>query len=227
MCAQGSSAGSAALAYATAWYGAADPTVGYLDKLELVSGPVFSDIAQGCYVPTPPATVPPVNICASNPNYCLGWQAGGLSESPSYVGGAQFAVQSWTGDSSCRGSRPTVQGSYNAWLAQSIVNGPNGGGGQFNYPKTSILAWLCASDVQGVNNNSAPEGWLFYKQVGSSGVSPLDFWVSAVNLCSDTEGVAQGTVAGSLYTGLDGFDAITQDMAGNSLTRACQKNAGH
>src|SRR5207237_5887380 len=40
MCAQGASAGSAAIAYSLAWYGADS----FLDKVELLSGPVFSDI---------------------------------------------------------------------------------------------------------------------------------------------------------------------------------------
>src|SRR5208282_4513681 len=49
-CAQGFSAGSSAVAYALAWYGAGS----YLDNAELLSGPVFSDIQQGCEYPQPP-----------------------------------------------------------------------------------------------------------------------------------------------------------------------------
>jgi hypothetical protein len=226
MCAQGASAGSAALAYSVAWYGAADATTGYLDKLELVSGPVFSDIAQGCEVPAPPNGV---NICQTNPTYCVGWPTGGQVESPSYIGGAQYAVESWTGDTSCRGSSPTGTTSYNNWLAQSIVNGPNGGGASYSYPNTAMQAWLCSSDVQGVNNNSAPEGWLFYSQVGSSSNRPIGFSVTAVGTCSDPEGVGQGVVSAGPYQGMTGFAAITQDMADpvNSHTRSCQKNPGH
>lgn len=44
MCAQGFSAGSAAIAYSLAYYGAWS----YLDNVELISGPVLSDINQGC-----------------------------------------------------------------------------------------------------------------------------------------------------------------------------------
>lgn len=51
MCAQGASAGSGEIAYALAWYKAGDSTVGFLDKVELISGPVFSDIESGCQVP--------------------------------------------------------------------------------------------------------------------------------------------------------------------------------
>jgi hypothetical protein len=47
MCAQGFSAGSAAIAYSLAYYGAGS----YLDNVELISGPVLSDIKKGCIVP--------------------------------------------------------------------------------------------------------------------------------------------------------------------------------
>ena len=47
MCAQGDSAGSGAVAYTLAWYGGSV----FLDKVELLSGPVFGDIEQGCAVP--------------------------------------------------------------------------------------------------------------------------------------------------------------------------------
>ena len=229
MCAQGASAGSAALAYSVAWYGAADPVAGYLDKLELISGPVFSDIAQGCYVPPPPQTVTPVNICSGNPSYCVGWPSGGLSESPSYVMGTEHSVGSWTGDSSCRGSQSTTQASYNNWLAQSIVNGPNGGGGSFNYSKTAMGAWLCSSDVQGTYNNSAPEGWLFYYQVGQQSSPPIFFNVTAVGSCSDPEGVGQGIVVAGAYAGQTGFNAISSDMADprHTQTSVCHQNPGH
>ncbi len=43
-CAQGSSAGSAAIAYALTFYGASN----YLDAVELKSGPPLADIEQGC-----------------------------------------------------------------------------------------------------------------------------------------------------------------------------------
>jgi hypothetical protein len=54
MCAQGESAGSGATAFALAWYNAGAATAsfgqGYLDKVVMKSGPVFSDIKQGCEV---------------------------------------------------------------------------------------------------------------------------------------------------------------------------------
>jgi len=46
MCALGDSAGSAAVAYSLAYYNAGS----YFDNVELLSGPVLSDIEQGCQV---------------------------------------------------------------------------------------------------------------------------------------------------------------------------------
>ncbi len=74
MCAHGHSAGSAALAYALAWYNAgASATAwgsGYLDTGIFTSGPVFSDIRQGCQVPNSNTTF----ICQNSPEqaFCKG-----------------------------------------------------------------------------------------------------------------------------------------------------------
>lgn len=226
MCAQGFSAGSAALGYVLAWYGGAN----YIDKVELLAGPIASDIAQGCVVPAGP----PQNICQGSPSYCQGWQSGtgGLSEEPSYKTGVHY-MRDWTGDNSCRGTQNTTQQSYSNWLAQSIVNGPSGGGGTFFYPNTSMQSWLCQSDVDGDYNESAPQGWIFYSQVAAQGAPP-HFNVIAVgnlgqttNACTGPEGVIGGYISStsSLYANQLGFDAISTDMADlhNSQTIACQK----
>jgi len=47
LCAQGASAGSGAVGYSMAWYNGAS----ILKNVELLSGPVFSNIEQGCVVP--------------------------------------------------------------------------------------------------------------------------------------------------------------------------------
>lgn len=56
MCAQGKSAGSAAIAYAMSWYGAGS----YLTNVELLAGPVLSKIDDGCNT-----SPPTVNMCPS------------------------------------------------------------------------------------------------------------------------------------------------------------------
>ncbi|MBA3916883.1 MAG: hypothetical protein H0X25_24165, partial [Acidobacteriales bacterium] len=96
-CAQGISAGSAAMGYALAWYGAGS----YLDKVQFVSGPVFSDIAQGCSVPQ--AT--PVTVCPAGQ---FGCEAGDtFVDSPAYDSQAAANVGAITGDPSCGGSAAT------------------------------------------------------------------------------------------------------------------------
>jgi hypothetical protein len=55
MCAQGFSAGSTAITYSLAYYGAWN----YIDSVELISGPVLSDIKQGCMEPD----APNVTVC--------------------------------------------------------------------------------------------------------------------------------------------------------------------
>src|SRR2546423_14143085 len=81
-CAQGSSAGSAAIAYALAWYGAGDSTVqngGYLDNVELLAGPPLSDIYEGCEYPRDGA----VTVCGTGGvAACARGPPGWLSDPP-------------------------------------------------------------------------------------------------------------------------------------------------
>lgn len=59
MCAQGASAGSGGIGYGLTWYN----TGSFLTNVELLSGPVFSDIQAGCQVGNSPSTC--VDICSS------------------------------------------------------------------------------------------------------------------------------------------------------------------
>src|SRR5579862_7255775 len=77
MCAQGASAGAGAVAYSLAWYGAGN----FLDKAELLSGPVFSDIEQGCEEGPPPL----VQVCRSSDSWCQGGTQGEWDVSPTYI----------------------------------------------------------------------------------------------------------------------------------------------
>src|SRR2546423_15724395 len=94
-CAQGSSAGSAAIAYALAWYGAGDSTVqngGYLDNVELLAGPPLSDIYEGCEYPRDGA----VTVCGTGGiSACTGWASGGLFDPPSYLDPARTGGREW------------------------------------------------------------------------------------------------------------------------------------
>lgn len=216
-CAHGTSAGSAEVAYSLAYYGAGN----WLDYVELLAGPVFSDIKQGCQVPAPSN----VTICPTGQYGCqLGSGGSPWSFSPSYLGVAGNVGQ-WTNDSSCRGSANTTSSSNAAWLAQSIVDQSAGGSGQgalpsFSYPQTGMSAWLCRSVASGYQaNNPSPQGQIFYANFSSASQSPK-YNVYAVDNCPGAEAVAGGNVPGyqpAIFNGtVLGSSAITDDMVGNA-----------
>jgi hypothetical protein len=220
-CAQGSSAGSAAIAYALTFYGAGS----YLDAVELKSGPPLADIKQGCE--EPPAQ--DVTLC---PVGQIGCQLGGIlpwTLSPTYTGAAS-GVRTWTNDSSCAVQSSTTSSSSNsAWLAQSIVNG--GTNGVYSYPHTAMTAWLCQTVDQSAGacvggnqygqggspqdscpNNAASQGQIYYAKLTSGGNMPqAPYSIYAVQNCDGPEGVdGAATVVPALNT--DGTDAIQADM---------------
>jgi hypothetical protein len=208
-CAQGFSGGSGALGYTLSSYKGDT----FLDKVVLQSGPVFSDIEQGCEVP--PASN--VTVCANGSGtvdpWCqLGTQAP-WSLSPAYSEKTAGAVQAFTGDSSCSGTATTSANSNNAWKAQSIVNGSNNT--NFDFPNTPITAWLCATEAAGSGgaNNSTSQGQIFYEQVGPTS-TPLK--VYAVQNCLGAEGVDSGTIPA--LADVTGHDQMVADM-----TAACHK----
>jgi hypothetical protein len=229
MCAQGFSAGSAQVAYSLAYYGAAS----YLDNVELISGPVFSDIMQGCQE-GPVASQ--VNVCPldANGNPPYGCRLGSppypsWSIYPIYVPGQNSEVRGWTDDSSCALAGSTSSpASLTAWLNQSIVDQSTGQANQgaiptFTYAATGMSAWLCRSvyNPQNYNcttayhyqycpNNTSPQGQIFYHNITSLN-SPPAYNVYAVDQCVNPEGAPQGTVA-ALSQG--GQQSIQQDMAG-------------
>ncbi|MGA8763774.1 MAG: hypothetical protein WB562_12985 [Candidatus Sulfotelmatobacter sp.] len=186
MCAQGASAGSAAIAYSLAEYGAYQ----YLTHVELESGPVLSDVSVGCN----PAS-PAVNVCSGN--HCLTGGEGSWLDSPLYVNGGQGVVSTWTGASGankCVIGTGISQPQYVAWKAMSIVDGLTGPQADttFAYPHTSIAGWLCSKQpgcrTSSCQNNSAAEGQVFYQNV----TTPTS--VYRVDNCAGPEGVEDGNV---------------------------------
>jgi hypothetical protein len=201
MCAQGASAGSAAVAYSLADYGAYQ----YLNHVELQSGPVLSDVAMGCNPDSPPVTVCPGNICLTGGE-------GSWSDPAQYVDGAQNSISTWSGavgQNACTASNHIPQSQYSAWESMSIVDKLNGKShSTFTYPKTSISGWLCSKppgcDSSSCQNNSAAQGQLFYQNV----TTPVS--VYRVDACSGTEGVDSGTVP--QLNDEAGLQAIIADM---------------
>jgi len=208
MCAQGASAGSAAVGYALAEYGAS----GYLNHVELQSGPVLSDVSVGCNSNSQSMTV-----CSGN--QCLTGEQGSWPDLPTYVDGAETAVSTWTGafgNSACNSGNNVPQSQYTAWKQMSIVDGLNDS--IFTYPRTSMTGWLC-SKPEGCNgswcqNNSAAQGQLYYQNVTTSKQ------VYRVDNCLGTEGTDNGTVpALNEETGLQAVIA--------SMVNQCGQNSGN
>jgi hypothetical protein len=200
MCAQGDSAGSGAVAYSLAWYGAGD----FLDKVELMSGPVFGDLEQGCIVPNAPVST----VCPSGQFGCDGlpWP-----DSPAYVGGDITAIDHWSGDSTCNGKNTTSQASNLHWKAMSIVDGTTNP--SFSYPKTAMAGWLC-SNIAPAQNNSAAQGQFFYEQFTNSGQT-AGYSVTRIDHCSGNEGVSDGVTP----QGESGLNAISHDMIAGCIKR--------
>jgi sugar lactone lactonase YvrE len=138
-CAHGSSAGSAAVAYAMLWYGVE------FDNVEFTVGPVFSDIKQGCQVPyAAPVTVTPTNGVpfVDNPWYNL----------------EASTVSTWT-DTQCLPAGGSTPADLASEAAQSIVQP----GATLSFPRTSMSAWVCNNGL----NPSAAQSYLFLQQVAT------------------------------------------------------------
>lgn len=206
MCAQGDSAGSGAVAYSLAWYGASS----YLDNVELLSGPVFGDIEQGCMVPNAAA----VEVCADGQYGCVGPQ---WSDSPAYIDGDQAAVGNWSGLLACNAGQKTSDSENVTWKQMSIVDGTSNP--SFDYPSTGMAGWLC-SDEDSIQNNSAAQGEFFYQQFTSPSQT-AQYSVTRVNHCDGPEGVTEGQTP----NGESGFDAISNDMLGACFERHSRRKA--
>ncbi|HEY1658267.1 MAG TPA: hypothetical protein VGG14_07970 [Candidatus Sulfotelmatobacter sp.] len=231
-CAQGSSAGSAAIAYALTFYGAGN----YLDAVELISGPPLADIEQGCEEPAPPS----FQVC---PEGQFGCQLGNSSPwtlSPQYQvtsidPGAAPGVRTWTSDNSCDQLGTTTSAASNqAWLQQSIVNdGTNNP--VYSYPTTAMSAWLCASVDQSAAactggiagdggqggvpqtscpNNATSQAQIYYAKLVSdpNNLPKSAFNVYAVLNCNQPEGTDGADTTVPALNNIDGRDAIQADM---------------
>jgi hypothetical protein len=204
MCAQGASAGSAAISYALTQYGAG----GYLQHVVLESGPVLSNISIGCNKSSSVVTVCPGNQCFTG-------KQGSWTDSPVYVDGAETAVSLWTdttGNQACSSGNKISAEQYDDWTAMSIVDGITGrlADTTFSYPRTTMSGWLCNKPAGChsaiCQNNSAAQGQLYYENVTSRKN------VYRVDNCLSTEGVEEGTVP--QLDNQPGLQAIISDMVG-------------
>jgi hypothetical protein len=211
MCAQGFSAGSAAVAYTLSWYGAGWGPTGYIDNVELISGPIASRFDEGCEVPV----APNINVCQGSPTCSFPPGGQPWSVTPEFVDNFENYPRTWSNIAACANNSGGNTSIYNgAWYGMSILN-PNVTTQQLSFPSTSMHAWLCASVDGNVEpmNNSSSQGWLFYQQTSwKSAPTPL---VNAVANCDHPEGV-YGTNA-TAYDGIPGHPIvlIEQDMFNN------------
>jgi hypothetical protein len=226
MCAHVNSGGAGAAANSLAWYnagaaGAPQWGSGYLDKVVMENGPVFSDIEQGCEM-TNGVNSQTTTICNQTPpphqNYS--WEPGcasstwpqgsaGTNYSLEYNDGDQSNVSEWTQDvtsisyPACGSTNPhsTSGSSLNAtWYNQSIVclssegctltQQPSLG----YYQNTAMSGWLCQNVLPGPKpqNNSAPEGQLFFYQFQNPSQV---LSVNAVSNCPSVEAIEGGNVS--------------------------------
>ncbi|HUO24074.1 MAG TPA: hypothetical protein VMU61_00310 [Candidatus Aquilonibacter sp.] len=220
-CAQGVSAGSAAIAYSLAYYAAKN----YLDAVEMESGPPLADVEQGCEVPN----APPITICGDNDGAQFGCMLGGTSPwqlSPVYTEQAPD-VRKWTNDSSCANGQTTSAASGQAWLRQSIVNdGSNNP--VFSYPHTAMSAWLCqsvhnsdlcvggqgGSPTEDCPNNSSPQAQIYYSKLtrDPNNLPQSTYAIYAVQNCDGSEGVDGVDATVPALGNQNGEAAIEADM---------------
>lgn len=200
MCVQALSAGAGAAAYSLAWYGSSS----YLDNVELLSGPVFGNIEQGCVVPHAPT----VTVCPAGQFGCNGEE---WPDPPYYVNADPGLVGHWSGQPSCNAGRVTSQSANAAWQTMSIVDGNNQP--SFFYPQTSLAGWLC-SNVDSEQNNSAAQAQFFFQQFTNSGQTAA-YSVTRIDHCNGPEDVSTGVTP----QGLNGFDAVTEHMVSSCFKR--------
>jgi hypothetical protein len=215
MCAHGFSAGSAAVVYALAWYGAGWGSTGYLDNVELLSGPVLTRIDYGCQVPFAPSLD---NICSGTSPVCNRAPNVNPWSAPEQFGSWANYPRDWSNITTCDNQMGTNTDQWNpVWQGMSILSSSITSQ-QLSYPSTSAKAWLCA-DVFGADealNNSSSQGWLFYTQPGVS-FMPGNWSVNAVTNCNGAEGVLGEHAIGP--EGNTGLQDVTRDMLAQCKAR--------
>jgi hypothetical protein len=152
----------------------------------MASGPVYSDIEQGCEVPIADSvTIVPTD---GSP-----W-----TDKPNFRGGPQNGLTTQTGYT-CQPSKGGTSSTTDAaWLAQSIVQP----GWTSGYANTGVAGWVCNN----AQNNSEAEGWFFYSQMTTP------YTLTAISECPDSETVDGGFTP----EGVLGSTAITNDMLANT-----------
>jgi hypothetical protein len=161
-CSMALSSGAGGLGYALSWYGlGAD-----LDNVEMISGPVFSDLLNGCKVPGKPTyTV--------NPTDGTPWSDG------LWFDVANAEVVSTATGYTCRGKTKSSAQANSTWQAEGIL----ATGASLNFPQTNISGWVCNNGI----NDSAAEGAKWITQLASP------YSLTSITNCNGSEDVTGGT----------------------------------
>lgn len=216
MCAEGISAGSAAIAYSLTEYGID------LDAVEFHSGPPLADIRAGCADPAASQ-----NVCEGTEKFCQTGTEGGWSDLLQYVMGANADIDRWTNinpNSPSCAAIPNPNPNATAYKDMSVVDGL--ANSTFDFPSTAVNIWVCApkglsngvcggSNQNSPPNNTAGEGWFFADQISKFG-SARALNLYRVDNCSNSEDVGAGMVPTDLYslgTCKQGQTVIKNDMA--------------
>jgi hypothetical protein len=228
MCAQGHSAGSAAMAYSLSTYG----SYSYLDNVLLTSGPVYAAVQEGCQYPN---VVTSVTLCGNDGLGCDTTQS--WTDFPQYVntpemGKTVSAAQAVAGYT-IPGTAPPAA-NCNNWQQPQNPNGPPTTSAQnmewknmsvtspiaaYNYPQTSLHAYLCGPPTPGnPQNNSAAQGWLFYQNLYPIGSGPiLNLLVHRIDDCTGDEMIWGVNAVDNGEGGQSGFMVSMDDMITNCL----------
>ena len=137
-CAQGTSGGGAAIAYALAQYKLSD----YFDYVVIGAGPGVARLDYGCDKSL--YTGPPLNLCPL------------LTNAP-YAFTSGVKVDTWESTTTCAAKQP-LQSDIDKWAADSLVTT----GANYSYPKTAMSWFFCVTPPV---NNSTGEGKLLIDQV--------------------------------------------------------------
>jgi len=137
-CAQGTSGGGAAIAYALAQYKLSD----YFDYVVIGAGPGVARLDYGCDKSL--YTGPVLNLCPL------------LTNAP-YAFTSGVKVDTWESTTTCTAKQP-LQSDIDKWTADSLVTT----GANYSYPKTAMSWFFCVTPPV---NNSTGEGKLLIDQV--------------------------------------------------------------
>jgi hypothetical protein len=172
------SGGAGAAGYALAWYGGDS----FISGLWMTSGPVYSDLSQGCETPK-------ANWVTVTPTNGSPW-----TSALNYNVGVPILMTTFTGQT-CEPKSDTSQTEETNWLDQSIL----APGAQLFY-STYLYVQLCSNAPQ--PNNSSGQAYLWLSQV----TSPWS--LTAISGCSGSEGTATGFTP----QGETGADALLGDL---------------